>query len=318
VTRAGTKSDAGNLRSIVRRAGVALLSLACRTWIPFLLLGTANRALRRFDSVFFCYAGNQRYAEHYSWSQHRTWLLWFPSIIGVFKQGGRWGLICASPVTEPEFMDCANAGNLAILVERLERVRKIIGARQLSMAGVLPSFLGRASTGPCAVRCTDHTAHAVRQAVREVSHQYLQGQMHQIVILGGAGRVGRAVHALLREDGVSAAVIDTALPESQVYSCARAASSASSVVLLVDVSRHGALEKHLDLLPAGSIVVNDVFPEPDRRVLELLRARRIGLVHLSGVKAKVVPPLPHGYLGAVPCCAIHAPDSADLVLQRLA
>ena len=52
--------------SHTRRALVALLSLVCRSRLPFLALGALNRLIRRLDSVFFCYAGNQRYAEYYS------------------------------------------------------------------------------------------------------------------------------------------------------------------------------------------------------------------------------------------------------------
>lgn len=294
----------------LRRTGVALLSLVSRAWFPFFLLGAFNRVARQFDSVFFCYAGNHRYAEHYSWPRHRSWLLWFPSIIGVFKQGGRWGLICASPVTENEFMKSANAHSLARLCKRLETVRKIIGARQLSMAGMLPSFLARSNS--TSTPCTDYTAHAIRQAVNKVRHQYLRGRSHGVVILGGAGRVGRTLHAMLREDGIDADVVDTALSDSTAYPSARTA------ILLIDVSRHGAVERHIESLPPGSVIVNDVFPEPRSQVLEQLRVRQIGLVHLSGVTARVIPSLPLGYQGAVPCCAIHAPDSAELVLKRLA
>src|ERR1700679_4106286 len=87
----------------LRRIAIVLISAVSRTWLPFALLGALNRVSPLFISVFFCYAGNERYATHYSYPSCRRFLLWFPSPIGVFRQGKRWGLICAAPVTEAEF-----------------------------------------------------------------------------------------------------------------------------------------------------------------------------------------------------------------------
>src|SRR5439155_12027854 len=70
-----------------RRVAVLVVSAICRTWIPFVLMGVMNRLFPTFGSVFFCYAGNERYATHYSYPFSRKFLLWFPSIIGVFRQG---------------------------------------------------------------------------------------------------------------------------------------------------------------------------------------------------------------------------------------
>jgi len=151
ITEAAPKASSFRRRSAtrlrigvnLRRIAILLLSLACRTWVPFALLGLFGRCTRRFGSVFFCYAGNEYYARHYSYPSCKVVLQWFPSLIGFFRQGGEWGIICASPVTEREFMNPANATNLNLLLGRLERIRRVTGARQLSLARVLPTFLRR-------------------------------------------------------------------------------------------------------------------------------------------------------------------------------
>lgn len=269
-----------------------------------------NRAVRRVDSVFFCYAGSRRYAEHYSWSQHKDWLQWFPSMIGLFKQGGRWGLVCASPVTEADFMDPANKTHLERLVARLERIRKLLGARQLSLAGILPGFLAQRRAEVASRAAADYTAQTVVQAIRRVRHEYFGERAHAVLLLGGAGRVGRAVRSLLRQEGIDPSIIDPAAGRSE-------ANPDVQRLLVVDVSRQNVLEQYIDQLPAGTVVLNEVFPEPRPRVLEALGSRGVQVLHIAGVRATVWPPLPFGYRGAVPCCAIHAPDSAEPVLKRL-
>jgi len=110
--------------------------------MPFLALGVLNRLIgRRIQSVFFCYAGSQRYAEHYSYRSTRPILRWFPSIIGVFEQGDRRGVMCASPVIEAEFTHKDNALHLNRLLRRLELVRALVGAGGLSLSGILPTFV---------------------------------------------------------------------------------------------------------------------------------------------------------------------------------
>ena len=127
-------------RDHLRRLAVVILSAMSRTWIPFVLIGALNRLAPTFVSVFFCYAGDARYADHYSYPWCRRFLLWFPSTIGIFRQGGRWGLICAAPVIEAEFTDPKNALALGRLLQRMLRVKMLLGVDQLSFAGIYPTY----------------------------------------------------------------------------------------------------------------------------------------------------------------------------------
>jgi hypothetical protein len=301
------------LRTHARRVLVLLLSAACRSWMPFAFLGAFHRLMGRpLDSVFFCYPGDSRYAAYYSYPATRVLLRWMPSIIGVFEQGGRWALICASPVTEQEFTDTLHAPGLALLLRRLERVRRLVGARRISLAGILPSFLARAHSQYSGT-FTDNTSEVVRQAVHSLRGDVQQLQAYKVVLLGGAGRIGRRVHELLRQDGVAVVAWDLTPDSAPVEH-----PIGDGPVLLVDVSRYRAINSYIDRLPSRSVVLNEVFPEPGPDVLRALRERNIAVFHIAGVKARVFPPLPHGYAKAVPCCAICALDAIEPVLRRLA
>jgi hypothetical protein len=298
-----------------RRIAIVLLSAACRTWIPFLLLGALNRFLPIFASVFFCYAGNERYARHYSYKSCRNFLLWFPSTIGVFRQGKKWGLICAAPVTEAEFADPKKSVDLGRLLRRLQLMKTILGVDKLSFAGILPTILNRRWPETINDGVRDHTPEVVRMAIHEVRRKHFDGRLHDIVLLGGAGRIGRAVYECLQADGIDSVVVD---PAARATTAFTVQASASASILLVDVSRHGAIQCYVDKMPEGSVVLNEVFPEPSREVLAELANRNIATYHIAGIAADVYPSLPLRYKNALPCCAIHSSDIGEPILKRIA
>jgi hypothetical protein len=297
----------------LRRIAIVALSAFSRTWVPFIVLGAFNRVFPTFVSVFFCYAGNERYASHYGYPSCRRFQQWFPTTIGVFRQGKRWGLICAATVTEAEFTDPKNALHLHRLLRRLLRIKTLLGVGQLSLAGILPSVLrGKYPQTARDINC-DRTPEVVRRAVHEVRKNHFTNRHHNVVLLGGAGRIGRKVYESLKADGIDVVVIDSALPTTAAFKDLGAVS-----MILVDVSRHGVIQRHINELPEGTVVLNEVFPEPSRDVVKQLKGRNIAAYHIAGVKAEVYPSLPHGYRNAVPCCAIHSDEIGELVLTRIA
>ena len=239
-------------------------------------------------------------------------LLWFPSPIGIFRQGRRWGLICAAPVAETEFTDPKNAADLRRLLGRLLRVKMLLGVNQLSLAGILPTALRR-SWSPSATDAAQRAPEVVRRAVHIIRREHFTDRNHNVVLLGGAGRIGRKVYESLKADGIDVVVIDSALPTTAAFKDLGAVS-----MILVDVSRHGVIQRHINELPEGTVVLNEVFPEPSRDVVKQLKGRNIAAYHIAGVKAEVYPSLPHGYRNALPCCAIHSDEIGELVLTRIA
>jgi hypothetical protein len=167
-TEVGQRRRSPQFGNHLRRIAIVVLSALSRTWVPFALVGAFNRVFPTFVSVFFCYAGNTRYASHYSYRSCRRFLLWFPSTIGVFRQGKRWGLICAAPVTEDEFTDPTNARNLDRLFRRMLRIKMLLGVGQVSFAGILPNVLREKYPQAMADNDRDRTSEVVLKAIHEV------------------------------------------------------------------------------------------------------------------------------------------------------
>jgi hypothetical protein len=303
-----------SIRAHIQRITVVVLSALSRTWLPFVLVGAFNRVFPTFVSVFFCYAGNKRYATHYSYPACRRFLLWFPSTIGVFRQGQRWGLICAAPVTEAEFTDPKNALHLRRLLSRILRIKMLLGVDQLSLAGILPNVLRSHCLHHVGSNVDrDRTAEIVRRAFHEVRREHFTNRHHKVVLLGGAGRIGREVRKRLEADGIHIVVIDSALPTMVAF---RDLGTVS--MILVDVSRHGVIQRYIRELPEGTVILNEVFPEPSRDVVKQMKSSNIVAYHIAGIRAEVYPSLPHGYRNAVPCCAIHSDEIGEVVLTRIA
>lgn len=297
----------------VRCSLILLLALVSRTGIPLALFGLFNRRLRLVRSVFFCYAGSARYADHYRYRWTSELLRWHPTPIGVFRQGGTWGLVCASPVTEREFTDPAGHADLQKLVSRMSRFRRLLSADHVSFAGILPTYLRRQGLETFDGGAFDRTGQVVACAIREVQKLHFTGTDHDVVLLGGSGRVGQLVHRILTHEGIDAKIVD---PAAKTGSC-KLTSFDSRPVLIVDLSRRGVLETCLDEIPLHAVILNEVFPEPPMGIRQGLQARGSALYHLAGVTATVYPSLPLGYGGAVPCCAMHSEESIVPVLRRL-
>src|SRR5271163_675201 len=264
------------LRAHLRRVAIVILSAISRTYLPFLLMGLFNRVFPVFASVFFCYAGNKRYATHYSYRSCRRFLLWFPSVIGVFRQGQRWGLICAAPVTEAEFIDPKNTPNLGRLLRRLLCVKMLLGVNQMSFAGILPNVLRAKYPQEMVDDDRDLTSEVVRRAVHGLRRKHFGNRNHNVVLLGGAGRIGRAVHARLKADGIEPIVIDSAITTGAALK-----DVGSLSMILVDVSRHGVIQRYIHELPEGTVVLNEVFPEPSREAVTHLKTRNIMTYHIA-------------------------------------
>lgn len=239
---------------------------------------------------------------------------WYPTPIGVFRQGDAWGLVCASPVTEQEFTDPANRAQLQLLTARLSRFRRLLAADHVSFAGILPSYLKRFQLEPLDGNQVDRTADVVTVAVQQLQKNHFADTPHDVVLVGGYGRVGRQVNASLLTAGISAKIIDPAAKAAS-FSVSQLGQRAS---LVVDVSRRGVLESCLEEIPINAVLLNEVFPEPPDITCQRLKARGMTAYHLAGVAAQVYPSLPLGYGNAVPCCAMHGGGEITPVLKRLA
>ncbi len=275
----------------------AVLSL---TGLTYRLIGWWNAWRGNWGSVFYCYAGSRDFIDSYAPPGMVAIFRWRPVPIGVMRQDGRWGLVLASPVTERDFADPANAADFRRLQQRLGRIADLMGVDVINLAGILPSLLARKGV----LKVNDSRAvvvAAVQAAVAEVKAAHFPDGLRDVIVLGGGGHVGRALCAALDGAGYTCHAVDprghaTALPVALH----------GTPCLLIDIARKGAIRDYISQMWPGLVVLNEVFPCPSRRDVARMKAAGAQVFHLAGVAGRIIPPLPHGYENAVPCCASHS------------
>lgn len=298
------------LRRLMLPFGLAFLIPLCLTRLPYLALGLWNRTMGGWVMVFYCYPGSVRHARRYSMLGLRHVFRWYPVPIGVLHQNGEWGIVLASSASEDDFTDPANAPAFLRLQRRIGRIAKITGAENVHLAGILPSLIGSdaaiklAQTRPQVVR-------AITQAVSEVMQDHLPPSTRDVIVLGGAGFIGRETVTTLEAAGYICHVVDPRTGQTDLPVSLRNQSA-----LLLDVARKGAITPLIEQMWPGLVVLNEVFPAPSPKLAAKLHQKGVPILHLAGVTGRVMPTLPYGYEGAVPCCAARPKEGPLQVVIR--
>lgn len=284
----------------------ALARLA-NTRIGFFII----RTLLRPEGIFICYPVQQRFADHFCSRERQRRIPWNPCVVGVIRQGSTTTLLCVISSSEAEFTKPENSAALARLHFAAENLRNRTRAIHVSYAGILPTVLRshrllRTSTE------AEVTCRAVCQAIAKIARSGT-GLPHRIAVLGGRGYIGRKLIAALREDeeltarlGGHAISLDKgdAIPQD-------------APLLLVNCSLPGVIDTMAELIPSGSIVLNEVYPAPASQTVSALDARGIAVFHVAGVCGRAWPPFPDEYAAAIPCCAAVGQSKLGVVVHRL-
>ncbi|MEO1638551.1 MAG: hypothetical protein AAFU41_04815 [Pseudomonadota bacterium] len=293
------------------RVAVFACAVFCLTGVPYRIVGLLNRR-GRLASVFFCYAGSRAFVRSYGLPGIAEMFRWRPSPIGIMRQGDEWGIVMASSMTEADFLDPANADDFAKLQMRLTRAAGQMGARDNTVAGILPGVL-KATDGMAFCDTKMTVVAAVTAAVGRMRDAHFPDGLQDVIVLGGAGRIGSVIVKDLRAQGLTCHVVDPAHGLTDFPHGLK-----GQRVLLLDVARKGAIADYIPLMWPGLVVLNEVFPAPSRRLVADMQAKGVEVFHLVGVYGRVMPPLPHGYQSAVPCCAARptkgAPDVRIIAL----
>lgn len=309
----GEQMDRNNrgarMRSWGLKTGIVLCAMASLTMVPYVLLGLWNRVFGGWTSVFYCYAGSTQFIDTYAPRFLVRTFRWMPVPIGVLKHEGTRGVVIASPVSEQQFLDPSNNVAFQKLQRRIRRIAWLIGARRVSLTGIMPSavvkdgILNLPDTRPIVQR-------AVGAAVSRIVRERFDEDYPPILLIGGAGHVGVPIASSLKAAGATVHVIDPRESKTTVPQHLR-----GTPCLILDCSRKGVIESYVDQFWPGMVLLNEVFPRPSRKVVGLLSDKGVECWHLSGLAGSIVPPLPHGYENAVPCCAAHdASDDPDVVI----
>lgn len=275
-----------------------LLSFVASTRILYAIIGLFNRKFKFINSLFICYAGNQRYARHYGFKVFEFMHLWNPNPIGIFRQGGSWGVVFAIAATEEAIFNKSNRQYLLKMAKRTNAIASLMGVDQVNYAGVLPSLLFNIGALPDD-RHNDKAGLIVSRAYQRLS-QDIYGALVPVILFGGAGSVGKYIHHYLDKLNVAVHVVDPAIgiidmPESLQGHNA----------IVIDAARKSVLRQYKDQFWTELTILNETFPEPSRQLLSELSDCGLSVYHLSGVSGTCLPSLPFGYRDSIPCCAIH-------------
>lgn len=292
---------------------VACVAMFSFTGLPYVLLGIWNRVMGGWVLVFYCYAGSPDFVTRYALPPLARLFRWRPALIGVLQQDGRWGVVLASSATEVDFVDPSQAAAFLRLKRRIAWIARVTGARDIHLAGVLPSLVGCDGPVPLA-QTRPQVVAAVRQAATEVVHRHLPPDTRDVIVLGGAGFIGRAVVEAMTQDGWNCYVVDPKVATSGLPSQLQ-----GQPALLLDVARKGAIGPYIDQMWPGLVVLNEVFPAPSQKLVRQMLAKDVPVLHLAGVAGRVIPSFPDGYEGAVPCCASRpTPGTPQVVIRDMA
>jgi len=285
------------LRDIGLKLAVGLAAVVSFTGLTYWLIGLWNKRRGTWTSVFFCYPGSRSFVTSYSLPGFERIVRWRPTPIGIMRQNGEWGLVVASSVTEDDFLDPANAEQFKLLQRRLSHIAAVMHIRTINVAGILPGVLKQ--TDGLAVNNTRATVvSAVTSAVAVMRRYHLMPNVSDVIVLGGAGRIGSGVVMALRDQGWTCHVIDVAHGATEFPDHLR-----GHPVLFLDIARKGAIADYIPKMWPEIVVLNEVFPRPSRTLVKQMEERGVSVFHLAGVAGRITPPLPHGYETAIPCCA---------------
>lgn len=299
----------------VRRMLVILFNTLCGNIVFYVLIGALNRLLpnRPIRSIFLFYSVNEAYLRTMIYPWYAPIVKWRPGLGQIIMQRPHFCLSFGITANEKDYYDPANESKLIKLYRDVDRIRRIVGADQMTFSGVLPSvFVARGIMKEEDSIENKNTVKAVVKAVCRASRlESLSGNC-PIAVLGSRGFIGRSVVSLLLSQGRDVYPID--ISDNSRFPVHLAGQS----LIVLNITKREALKEYIPLLWKEVILVNEVYPEPSEAELGMLRQRDIRCYHISGIAGKAIPKFLRAYRGAIPCCASYIPDDCfRVVLTKL-
>ncbi len=295
------------LRLHTRRIALEIINLIVNHDWLFYLIGRTGI----IESVFLVYPANDKYALAYVYPKRLPKVRWNPWPGGLLWQNGRLGIMFVISANNGSFVDQSNLDNLRHVVERMERLRQLLRAKYKTFAGILPGVLqsqGLLKTAPEA----EITALAVVQAIDKIRRLEALSSDVPVVVLGGSGFIGRRVVGLLKDQQVYS--LDTAVGQGRQDWPKHLV---GQPLIVVNITVKSAISDYIDLMWPGTVVVNEVYPEPSFEVADRLKQQGCSLWHVVGVKALALPAFPRAYQGAIPCCAAWPSSKMEVKVRKL-
>lgn len=295
----------------VRRVFIVLGNWLLNHDYFFKIIGQINRYCHLIESIVLLYPAVPKYALHFGYKKYLVKAKWKPHLIGLIWQNRKMKFVFAISATEKDFVDPDNQKNLKRLVERLEKIRKLLKAYEKRFAGILPGIL--LSRG--LIKYSPELAGEIEMIV-EAEKQIRILEKYELnvplLILGGKGFIGRELVKRFSKNGRDVYSID-----KEDFPNKWPAYLQGKKAVLINVSRKEALLQYIPFLWPELIVINEVYPEPTEQELKKLKEIGIRCYHIVGVKGKAIPNFPYAYQGGIPCCAAHFVKEIKIIIKRL-
>ncbi len=289
----------------VRRIYVMILNFLFGHNVVFYLIGLISRVLFRkgIKSVFLLYPGHRRYAEAYVYDWYRAQMQWKPRLVGLLWQNGRISLTFGISACDEDIWSDSGE-NLKKVYNRIEGIKKKLGANQATFAGILPGvFMAKNIMSHSVER--EVTVPAVVRAVNMVKEKENMPLHTAIIVLGGSGFIGNVLVQALRKDH-NGALFSLDIGNSSEFSRIRVGPA-----IVINVTKKGVLKEYVSSMHSGMVVINEVYPPPNNDLVRKIKAIGAKIFHINGIKGGALPAFPHDYAGGIPCCAGHLPENLE-------
>lgn len=298
----------------VRKISLLILNFFFNYDWLFSIIGWFNKRWNFLETVFVAYPANEKYALAYVYKSHRHWMRWLPWPAGIFCQNGKWGLMTVISALEDDFTNPDNIKNLKILLERTEKIRQLLGAKQKTFAGILPGVMYANRLIQKSVE-VEVTVQSILQVERELKSKINYPDDVPLIILGGKGFIGQSLLKKLNER--EAYCVDVNRDENKANIDEWPVHLKGKKAILINLTRKTVLSNYLHLFWPELVILNEVYPEPKSDELQELTARDSVVYHIVGLKAKSYPQLPKAYQGGIPCCAGYNTEKMEVIVRRL-
>lgn len=297
----------------IRRLFVLSINLILNNRIFWALMGTFNKRLPFIKTVFLAYPANHKFATEYVFDSILAQTRWNPLFTGFFIQNGKIGIQFAISSTEQDFRDENNIENLRILWLRMNYLKSLLEADQMTFAGILPGLFYKKNIIHTLPIELDVTVKALKQAVFKVIDELNLPDITPIIVLGGKGFIGNKFVAEMGDREVYC--VDILDPDS--YSIEDILKKVKEKIIILNVATQKALQENLLYFNEKVIIVNEVYPEPSQELTHSITEKGVTLFHIVGVKGKAFPNFPRAYRGGIPCCASWDNDNLEVKITQL-
>ena len=297
----------------VRRLFVLNVNLLFNNRLVWALVGAVNKRIKIIKTVFLAYPANHKFATEYVFDNVLDETRWHPWFTGFFIQNGKVGLKFGISSTEDDFRSIDNLENLRLLWLRMNYLKSLLEADQMTFAGILPGLFYKKEIIHTLPIELDVTVHAVKKAVLKVIDEIELPHTTPIIVLGGKGFIGGKFVDEMK--GYTVYCVDK--QDSDSHHMEDILKTVEDKVILLNVATKRALEENLLYFNEKVIIINEVYPEPSSELREKIKENGSMLYHIVGVKGKSFPSFPRAYSGGIPCCASWYSDNIEVKIIKI-